>query len=172
MKILEVKQSIKEGKLLRDIIKELQREMKKTKKELRWFQFAKKTQYSWKFLKNKEKQWEILGEIAKKISKKYTKYTNGEIVDLISELVNTQVKDDIMTHGLKVKKQLSPKEKIYLEKLLIEVVNLSYYIPRHSNLMPVKKISKNSWKARNLASNEINTVKQLKKGNFVLYNIS
>ena len=53
-----------------------------------WFKFAKKTKYGCKFLKNKEKQFAILENLAFNLSKKYKLFTTGQIVDLISEFVN------------------------------------------------------------------------------------
>ncbi|OGK20998.1 hypothetical protein A2866_02680 [Candidatus Roizmanbacteria bacterium RIFCSPHIGHO2_01_FULL_39_8] len=58
-------------------------------KPIAWFQFAKKTKYGYRFLTNKEAQWKILQEIAERIAQKYPQYTTGQIVDLLSEIVNT-----------------------------------------------------------------------------------
>lgn len=72
-----------------EIKKLLEDEAKKMGKNFSWFRFAKKTKNgSWKFLANKDFQWKKLQEIANKLSLKYKNLRKGEIVDIISELVN------------------------------------------------------------------------------------
>lgn len=72
-----------------EIKKFLEDEAKKMGKNFSWFRFAKKTKTGcWRFLANKDDQWEKLQEIANKLSLKYEDLKKGEIVDIISELVN------------------------------------------------------------------------------------
>ncbi len=55
-----------------------------------WFRFAKKTKTgAWRFLANKEAQWNALEKIAKKLSTKFPGYTMGEIVDILAGLINS-----------------------------------------------------------------------------------
>ncbi|MBI4008595.1 hypothetical protein HY357_00005 [Candidatus Roizmanbacteria bacterium] len=60
----------------------------KNNKPLSWFRFAKKTKHGYRFLANKEAQWKILEEIAKKAAKKYSQFNLGQITDTLSEIVN------------------------------------------------------------------------------------
>lgn len=78
-------------KTIRALKKEIREASKKHGRSLSWFRFAKKTQYGYRFLANKEAQWKILQEIAERIAQKYPQYTTGQIVDLLSDLVNTRV---------------------------------------------------------------------------------
>lgn len=146
----EIKQSIKESKLIKDIVLELNKSIKSSKKDIGWFQYARYSQYGYKFLKNKEDQYEILEAIANKLAKKHKNFTTGQIVDMISELVNTRVIDDIKIHRQKIKKKLNKKEKEYLEKLLIEIIASEQYVPGYSWLMPTSKSNRNKWRAINL----------------------
>lgn len=75
-------------RLLKNIRKELKNSAERLGKSISWFQFAKKTKYGYRFLKNKEKQWEVLKELAVHLAKKHRSYTIGEIVDIVSEMVN------------------------------------------------------------------------------------
>lgn len=64
-------------------------ELEKTGKPLSWFKFAKKNQSgSYRFLSNKETQWQTLNQVAKKAAKKLPQYTLGQIVDALSQLIN------------------------------------------------------------------------------------
>lgn len=76
-------------RIFNEIKNSLVEKAKKMKKSISWFRFAKKTKTgSWRFLNNKETQWEILEEVAREISKTNKKYTTGQIVDLIADFVN------------------------------------------------------------------------------------
>jgi hypothetical protein len=70
------------------LVGELKAEIKKVNPDLSWFKFTEKSGLGWRFLPNKEIQWEKLEMIAKKISKKYPEYTTGQVVDELCRLVN------------------------------------------------------------------------------------
>ena len=56
---------------------------------LPWYQFARKTKTGgYRFLANKEAQWQTLNKIAQKVQKKLPQYTQGQIVDALANLVN------------------------------------------------------------------------------------
>ena len=74
--------------LLCDIKDAIEEKRKKIGKPAGWFRYARYANHGYVFLKHKEKQWEILNEVAIELSSRYPKYTQGEIVDLISEMVN------------------------------------------------------------------------------------
>lgn len=77
-------------KITSEIKKVLLKKTKSLGKDISWFKFAKKTKNGgWRFLNNKENQWDILEEIAKEIKKTNKKYTTGQITDMIAEIVNS-----------------------------------------------------------------------------------
>lgn len=80
---------MKYSKIEKELFGELKKEAKKMGKNISWFRFAKKTKHGYRFLTNKESQWEKLEEIAKRLLKKYPEMTEGEIIDLLSYIVNT-----------------------------------------------------------------------------------
>ena len=82
---------MKSQKIIKELQKELAKEAKNLRKSLSWFRFAKKTKKGYRFLAHKEAQWKILQEIVKKVVNKYPDYSTGQIVDMLSELVNAQV---------------------------------------------------------------------------------
>jgi hypothetical protein len=170
--VLEIKQAVKEAKLIKDIGLELNKSIKSSKKDIAWFQFARYSQYGYRFLKNKEEQYEILEEIANRLVKIHKNYTTGQIVDMMSELINTRVVDDIHIHGLKIKTKLTKKEKEYTEKLLIEIVTSEQYILGYSWLMPIAKLKSNNWKVKNLSLDKVFNIRRTMKNKYLLYNIS
>lgn len=75
--------------LKNEIKKALTDEAEKIKKDLSWFRFAKKIKTgAWRFLDNKEARWKKLEEIAIKIAGRHKNYTTGEVVDIMSGIVN------------------------------------------------------------------------------------
>lgn len=72
-----------------DLAKEAAQAVKAKGKNLRWLQFAKKTKHGYRLLNNKTAQWQVLEQIAEKVSKRYPDYTHGQVVDMLAELVNT-----------------------------------------------------------------------------------
>ena len=137
-------------------------------KSFSYFRFAVKTRYGYRFLDDREKQWNILNNIGKKLSKKYKNYTSGEIIDTISDFINLTVKDSIQKHGFKVAKNISLREKQYLEKQLIEVFLLKTFIPYNPQFMPVSDKVENSWKVKDLTSGQVfKVIKRHKKGLFI-----
>lgn len=165
-----VKVKKEEERLMTDIYKKAKKTTEGMKKELKWFKFAKKSKCGYKFLGNKEAQWEKLKLIAQDISRSYKSYTMGQIVDIISELVNTTVSEYINLKKRNFKKRL--QEKKYLESLLIEVVGLPYYIAGYPWLIFHKDISKNFWKAKDLTTGRIVDVVRKNKGQFVVYEMT
>ena len=73
----------------KDLLKEAGQATKEIGKPIQWLQYAVKTRYSYRLLKNKNKQLEVLERILTSVSAKYPKYTRGQIADILSELVNS-----------------------------------------------------------------------------------
>ncbi len=109
--ILLAKTTVKELNLLIDMYISLKKEAEKRKKPIFWFRYAKRGIYSYRFLKNKSEQWDLLEQIAVSLGKKYKNFTTGEIVDIISELVNNTVKDSVLEQGRRLIKNLLLSEK-------------------------------------------------------------
>lgn len=146
---------------------------KSLKRNVSWLQFAKKTKYCYRFLKNKERQWQILNELAQKAAQIYPDYTKGQIVDILANLVNITVKDIITLNKLKIINNIERYEKQYLNKLLIEIVNMPTYIPRYPWFISQSPIKNDSyhWLAKDLTIGEIVAVKKRKKEGFYFYEI-
>jgi hypothetical protein len=72
----------------RELVKISLKTVKRIGKDFSWLKFARKTGNSYRFLSNRERQWEVLQEIAKIAVRKYPKYREGEVVDILSDLVN------------------------------------------------------------------------------------
>lgn len=63
--------------------------LKDSGRPLHWYQFAVKTKTgSYRFLANKEAQWQALNRITQTAKKKLPQYTQGQIVDALAVLVN------------------------------------------------------------------------------------
>ena len=75
-------------KINKELLSELNSEAKRMGKAISWFRFATKTKYGYSFLKDKADQWEKLEQIAEKVAKKYPQCREGQIVDMLSQLVN------------------------------------------------------------------------------------
>lgn len=72
------------------IARALKREAYAVGKPLSWFRFAKKHTKSegYRFLANKEAQINILERVARSLSTRLVNLTTGQIMDILSELVN------------------------------------------------------------------------------------
>ncbi|OGK15275.1 hypothetical protein A2774_02520 [Candidatus Roizmanbacteria bacterium RIFCSPHIGHO2_01_FULL_39_12c] len=80
---------MKDEKRVKEIIKTFKEEAKKKGKNLSWFKYAVKNKPGgWKFLSGKEEQWNLLEEISERVNQKHKEYKSGQIVDMISQLVN------------------------------------------------------------------------------------
>lgn len=78
-----------DNKIKTVLLQELESYAKEHNKCLGWFRFAKHTKSgAYEFLSGKEAQFSILGKIAKKIAVNNQEYTEGQIVDMLSNLVN------------------------------------------------------------------------------------
>ena len=77
------------NKLKKDLLFTASKEVKDLGKKFAWLKFASKTKSGgYRFLGNKEKQWQVLDKIAKKVEPKHPKYTYGQIIDILCNLVN------------------------------------------------------------------------------------
>src|SRR5258706_2381974 len=65
-----------------------------------WLRFAKRKVYGYSFLHRKKVPFHLLEEIVHKTSVKHPHFTSSRIVDILSELANTTVKDVIIQSGL------------------------------------------------------------------------
>lgn len=135
-------------------------------KSFNWLQFARKKRRTFRFLPNKVKQWNTLIKIAMGFSKKYPYFNQGQVVDLLSELVNLSVKSYI--GGVKNDLPKS-KERIYIAKKMIEIVGSKYYIPWHPWIMPSGKISSRSWMGKDLRSGKEYLITKKKQGEFYIF---
>lgn len=83
---ISIKENVKEVKVkLNQAAKEFVTEMGKN---IKWLQFAKKTENGYRFLNNKEKQLETLETITSKFIKNNSSYNMRDISFLLSEMVN------------------------------------------------------------------------------------
>jgi len=139
-------------------------------KTLSWLRFAKKNSTGgFSFIPHKEPQWSALEKLAEKISILYPDKRSGEIVDLISELVNTTVSDCLSGAWATDLIKLSSKERKYLHQTLISLVGLETYVPRHEYLYPVKTIDQNNWMVKDLKSGKIMQVTKTIQGNYYFF---
>lgn len=167
-----VKEKLNRILILRDISSIAKEKVLHKGKDLDWLKFAVRTKVGYMFLANKEDQYNVLQEISHAVSRLYPDYPIGKIADMVSELVNTTVKDAIDLYNLGIGGNLSLPQKGFLKKQLISVVSSLTYVPRHPWLFPQIQESTTIWKVRDLTTN--NTLKVLSetKGDFYNYFLS
>lgn len=153
-----VKEAKSKVQLSRDLALMVRNKSKLLKKPIAWFQFAKKDQERWIFLEHKERQWEILNSIVSEVSSKYKDYTEGQISDILSELVNTQVINVIQEIVSRDEISRTPKDTRYSHLFLIEITTSKYYVPRHPWLRFVSKRSAHVWVVRDIIKKQKFTV--------------
>jgi hypothetical protein len=100
-------------------------------KDYVWIKFATREGDRYHIHDNKEEQWELLYEIALEVSNKTSDFRLGQVVDCLSELVNTTVSDVLKIHGLRRHHMLTNEEVDYTQKQLIELVGMDEYVPEH-----------------------------------------
>lgn len=163
------KDEVETLKTISDLAKSM---VTKKGKTLSWLRFAKKNlAESYSFIPYKESQWSILEKIAEKVLILYPKKRSGEIVDLISELVNTTAKDCLSATWTVDLIKLSKNEKKYLNQTLISLVGLETYVPRHTYLFPIKTIDQNNWMVKNLKTGKMMRVIKQSITNFDWFKI-
>lgn len=136
-----------------------------------FLKFAKRAALGYVFFKKKKSQEDLLNEIVQKSLEKYPGYTTAQIAELISELVNTTIKDAIITEGLRISPSIDAKVIVYGKMHLIQATQSSTYIPRHPWYMSFDDTNNSHWHAQNVTNNTIVAVKKEKKGNFYEYEI-
>ena len=84
-----------------ELLAKLKEEAKRIGKKISWFKFAVKTKHGYRFLPNKELQWKKLEKIAEEFGQKYPQYKSGQIVDILSQLVNhlKLVRNETLKYG-------------------------------------------------------------------------
>lgn len=119
-----VKESIVFIDLLQNLSRLVQETLQKYHRDISWLQFARYEGPGYRFLDHKTRQWHLLEDIAQKAAAASDGFTIGQTIDILSELVNTTVKETILLHELRLITQLSSKEGVYIEKYRIELIIL------------------------------------------------
>jgi len=60
------------------------------RKDLFWLQYTKPVKHGYRFLSNKKVQWKTLEKISQKVSQQHQGYAVGEVIDVLSEVVNNK----------------------------------------------------------------------------------
>jgi hypothetical protein len=158
--------------LYKDLFKTTNQKLKKLNKDLSWLQYAKTTKRgNVRFLAHKQVQWNTLEAIATTLSKKHDYYSYGQVIDLLSHLVNHTIQDEINANNLTSSESLNVIERSYLKKLLIEVVGQPNYISLYPWIMPVKTILKSKWLAKNLTTDNQITITKSHYSNKTKYDL-
>lgn len=153
--------------LLTALSEESNKAVKTRGRSLQWLQFATCHGSCYRMLENKDEQWEILQQIVDKVSWCHPQYTEGEIVDLLSQLINTTVGQSILQQFPELDGIMRNNENSFTNTLLIEYVSTPFFIPRHPWLMPLEKLSEARWQARNIINGNLLAVKRRRSGKFI-----
>lgn len=140
-------------------------------KEFTGLRFARHTLHGYKFFRKNQSKEQVLNKIVQKSQEKYPQFSTAMLVDVISELVNTTVKDDIKNHGMQLSPKLDEKGKSYGNVRLIEAKQSHQFVPRYPWFMPLDNVSGNQWQAQDLSNSKILTVMKTKNGKFYEYEI-
>lgn len=131
-----------------------------------WLCFAKRKAYGYSFLHRKKVPFHLLEEIVRKTSAKHPHITPSRIVDMLSELANTTVKDAILLNGLPVRVQESHDEKKYVATPLIYLADARQYIPRHPWFVHMSNSESDFWYAKDITNGEKFSVSKKQQGDF------
>lgn len=153
-----VKEAKSKIRLSRSLALAVQSKSKLLKKPIAWFQFAKKDHARWVFLEHKESQWKVLNSIVSEVAPQYKEYTEGQISDILADLVNTQVIDIVYEIANRDEISRIQKDIRYSHLFLIEITMSKYYIPRHPWLRFVSKRSAHVWVVRDMIKKQKFTV--------------
>lgn len=145
----------------------------KGRKKVSELRFAQRTQYGYRFLKNKLPEKQILMEVTNRISRKYPQYSSSYLIDLISELVNITVHEAIIMQGKQaIAMQLPEREKKYLKQHLLSITDSGMYLPRHPWFMPLDGADGKMWKAKDITTRTDVIIQKMKRGQFYEYEIT
>ncbi|MGD9129337.1 MAG: hypothetical protein PVJ09_02540 [Candidatus Woesebacteria bacterium] len=172
---------IKEKTHLLDLLKDLgettEQALALRQQDANWLQFAKRKDHGYKFLEGKEEQVQFLEDIAKEVSARHENYSLNQVVDILSNLVNTTVRDAVFLAGLIIAESLLEHELNHLERQLIQVVKDKSYVPRYPWLLTVPSEDKaveaeNQWRAKDLSRDQELKISKKKDDDFHFYEIT
>ncbi len=137
-----------------------------------WLQFAERTLYGYRFLRNKKLYQHDLANIVEKATNKHPSYSSSYISEVLSQLVNISVEDAIRLQNISFgDRVLSAKERQFLLTPLIAISDSIHYLPRHPWFMPEENAKGDLWKAKDIVTQTSVLVNKKKKGDFYEYEI-
>ena len=140
-------------KLMSEIVKD---ELQKVSKPFAWLAYAQKSDFGYSInfgSSDLDTRLIVLNKIAKATKKRMrNNFTLSQIVDRLSFLVNTSVKDEMGIRKIKLPGNISSKEKEYVTKSLIRAHYDGLYVSQIPWLMLTTPI-KNGYKGQNILTN-------------------
>lgn len=169
---LLIKESKQRLHLLRDLGRKAHDETRKVGKEVSWLQFARKTKRGYRFLVNRERQWQMLERIAQEVAKDYPDYRLGQVVDILADLVNHRLVDYMARKEVMPHPNLAPDELSHGQEWLLALVQTLTYIPRSPWFFPLQQPHQNQWLAKNLISNQTIRITRREETDYIYFSIN